>query len=152
MKNILDSLSQRFVEVRGFEPLQREPKSLVLPLHHTSKLVLRTGIEPVRTISVQGILSPSCLPISPPKQESTMCFTTDSTLISKNHNDTKNWCCDFNEARTRDPNIKSVMLYQLSYEVNIKVLYIFIVIFNNKNNTNKIYYSNKNYKNSNRKK
>lgn len=79
LENILDSLSQRFVEVRGFEPLQREPKSLVLPLHHTSKLVLRTGIEPVRTISVQRILSPSCLSISPPKQESTMCFTTDST-------------------------------------------------------------------------
>ncbi len=26
------------VEVRGFEPLLREPKSLVLPLHHTSKV------------------------------------------------------------------------------------------------------------------
>ena len=25
-----------FVEVRGFEPLQTEPKSVVLPLHHTS--------------------------------------------------------------------------------------------------------------------
>lgn len=32
-------LSKELVDLRGFEPLQTEPKSVVLPLHHRSKWV-----------------------------------------------------------------------------------------------------------------
>ena len=37
-KNTPDSseVLRYFVEIRGFEPLQTEPKSVVLPLHHIS--------------------------------------------------------------------------------------------------------------------
>ncbi|MEY2875426.1 MAG: hypothetical protein RLZZ373_2797 [Pseudomonadota bacterium] len=66
-----------------------------------TNLVPGTGIEPVRPLSgKRRILSPQCLPISPPGR-----------LISPRQDKTGAG----NETRTRDLNLGKVALYQLSY-------------------------------------
>ena len=67
----------------------------------SSKLVPGTGIEPVRPLTgKRRILSPQCLPISPP-----------GLLTSTRQDKTGAG----NETRTRDLNLGKVALYQLSY-------------------------------------
>ena len=44
------------------------PKTQKAPYKVLSALVPRAGVEPARTYKVRGILSPLCLPISPPGQ------------------------------------------------------------------------------------
>ena len=88
------------------------------------KVVPGAGVEPARTDKVRGILSPLCLPISPPGrwfggafQSRTglygfaiRCITALLTRRYTNHFNGAG-----NEVRTRDPNHGKVMLYQLSY-------------------------------------
>ena len=78
------------------------------------------GVEPARTDKVRGILSPLCLPISPPGLGGAFQSRTElyefairciTALLTRQHflNGAGN------EVRTRDPNHGKVMLYQLSY-------------------------------------
>ena len=88
--------------------------------------VPRAGIEPARTYNIRGILSPLCLPVSPPRQwgvdqirtgEWQFCrllpyhlgTTPKKSPSKKRGNRAKE------RIRTVDPHVGNVMLYQLSY-------------------------------------
>ena len=101
------------------------PKTQKAPYKVLSALVPRAGVEPARTYKVRGILSPLCLPISPPGQHflggafqsrtglyefAIRCITALLTRHTKLSSSGAG-----NEVRTRDPNHGKVMLYQLSY-------------------------------------
>ena len=91
-------------------------------------MVPRAGIEPARTCNVRGILSPLCLPVSPPRHwgvdqirtgEWQFCRllpyhlgTTPTFKKARPHKEAF-WAKD--GIRTHDPHVGNVMLYQLSY-------------------------------------
>ena len=95
----------------------------------SENFVPRAGIEPARTYKVRGILSPLCLPISPPRHywgvdqnrtgEWQFCRllpyhlgTTPTFKKARPHKEAF-WAKD--GIRTHDPHVGNVMLYQLSY-------------------------------------
>lgn len=85
-----------FVEASGFEPEMTEPKSIVLPLHHASiLLVASVGLEPTTpTLSDYGEIR-------------TLCYLYH------------------NQTRLSGLFCRSVVLYQLSYETyNILINHI----------------------------
>ena len=67
--------------------------------------VLTTGLEPAHPIGHHP-LKMACLPIPPRELRQKRVKTIALTL------------CDLAGARTQDPYIKSVLLYQLSYQVD----------------------------------
>ena len=89
-------------------------------------MVPRAGIEPARTYNIRGILSPLCLPVSPPRQlrrrpDSNWWMTVLQTAPLPLGYDAKKspskkrglWAKE--RIRTVDPHVGNVMLYQLSY-------------------------------------
>ncbi len=84
-------------------------------------MVPETRIELVRKYKFRGILNPLCLPISPLGQWRRVPESNWTTRICNPlHNRFANAPSFIifgagNEARTRDPNLGKVMLYQLSY-------------------------------------
>ena len=79
------------------------------------------GVEPTRKYKFRGILSPLCLPISPPGQLYGGAFQSRTELYEFAIRCitallTRHLLSGAgNEVRTRDPNHGKVMLYQLSY-------------------------------------
>ena len=93
-------------------------------------MVPRAGIEPARTCNVRGILSPLCLPVSPPRHWGVDQIRTGEwqfcrllpyhlgTTPKKGPSKKKGpWAKE--RIRTVDPHVGNVMLYQLSYFRNI---------------------------------
>ena len=97
------------------------------------------GVEPTRKYKFRGILSPLCLPISPPGQTLVWRRVPESNWTVRICNPLYNRFTNApslgagNEVRTRDPNHGKVMLYQLSYSrircEHYRLFFLFVKFF-----------------------
>ena len=115
---------------------------------HAFVFVAQVGVEPTRKYKFRGILSPLCLPISPPGQLYGGAFQSRTELYEFAIRCitallTRHLLSGAgNEVRTRDPNHGKVMLYQLSYS-RIQCVPLYRKIFSDQEFTkNLIFFNN----------